>query len=359
MNERLGRYSFRSLNSLDMVVRRFGSNDNVSFVPKKTLIFFLNLKKTNHSFCLVWAMLRFLESRAEKGVTAPLDRLRSWLSALRIAEPDTASMTIQEPFHHFTFNKNYHLEGNRYVATLDELREDAMKKKLPTMTITNGSIEVNSEFVSSFNCDGTELDQILKESNGGFLPWGGDALARIIASERDLSLYIQVVSINMEQLGRPSSYPIDRVIPSVHVLNLISKGAVVRAIVRAVQVEHIQEKSFSYTTTLAFELPDETTTNTVISKIPQPISRVRTFTEAKLELSGYRLDSSPNKQVALDSAAADDDHNNNAELAENLEKIEESIMGANDDEWLSDLLAWASDETDSKASYDDDLKSVS
>ena len=285
-------------------------------------------------------MLRFLEVRSQTGATAPLERLRSWLSALRIPEPDTTNVGIYGPYHHFPFIGNV---ADTFHATLDELRTDARNKGLPMMTVTKGGeVEVNDQFVGNFECDAEELNRILKESNGGFLPWGGDALARIIASERDLRLYIQMVSLNMEQLGPPEGYPIHCIIPSINVLNVIRKGKLARAIVRALQIEHIEERSFSCTTTLVFELPEESSS----AVPPQPVSKVRTFTESEY---GYKSESgySPKKQLVRESS----------EFTDNLATVEDAFMRTTDDEWLSDLLEWASGETEPNA-LDKDANSI-
>lgn len=287
----------------------------------------------------LFRMLKFLETRAAEDATAAnaSARLTSWMTALGI-DVKSPPLCVKNPP---SFLKNHDFTSKRpaFQSTLDDLRSDAAKRNLPWLNIgRDGHVEVNDTFTELFGVTQFELEQSLKDSNGGILPWGGDIMARIVGREADLILYLQGVSSNLDAVGKPSTIPCTIMIPSMnilHVLRAIPNGADVErrevlCVVRAVQTLHVDEHTHEYSSTIVFEAPDEN------AHVP---TKARAFEEATTEApSEYEL--TKRKMFELDEIQAVDD----------LIPLPDDILDENDDNlWLDNLLTWAADDEHNKA----------
>jgi len=277
-------------------------------------------------------MVIFLESRSSsESARASLARLKDWATALGIpitAEHDWEIRNI--PLHHFSFGHLATNSASVFKTTFEALMTDAKKRNLPVLRITEQcKVEVNEPFLEVFDTTKEELDGILRDSNGGFLPWGGDIVSRLVCSEKDLSLYLQIVSINLEQLGRPNAFPTTRFIPSTHVLNVMRKGVSheVSCVARAIQQERFELDDVFSSTTIVFEVSEPT-----IVEPPPPIPAMRTFSDV---ISG--ADDDTNKRLQMD----EDDEFDDAGIVE--------AFSDDDEAWLEGLLKWASEDDAAKA----------
>jgi len=65
-------------------------------------------------------------------------------------------------------------------------------------------LQVNHLFTEQFSHTKESLEQAMAWSGGGgFLPWGGDLLARLLWSEADVLVYLQVLAVKFQALGPP------------------------------------------------------------------------------------------------------------------------------------------------------------
>ena len=65
-------------------------------------------------------------------------------------------------------------------------------------------VSLNKPFLENFKHTMESLSQALSWSRGGaFLPWGGDLLARLVWSEADLLIFLQVLAVKFQGLGPP------------------------------------------------------------------------------------------------------------------------------------------------------------
>jgi hypothetical protein len=65
-------------------------------------------------------------------------------------------------------------------------------------------VRVNDLFVARFGHTSESLSETLQWSDGGgFLPWGGDLVARLIWSEADVLVFLQVLAVKFQSIGPP------------------------------------------------------------------------------------------------------------------------------------------------------------
>jgi len=85
---------------------------------------------------------------------------------------------------------------------------------------SNSKVYTNSSFAELMGYDAKDIERDLEESGGGFLPWGGDVLSRILVNESDLLSFVQILAIKFNALGKPEEWPVVRTMPSVHIFDI-------------------------------------------------------------------------------------------------------------------------------------------
>lgn len=188
-------------------------------------------------------MHSFLQSRADPQT---LERFNTWVHALGITLVPQSHPPIRQ------------LPGTVFFPELaSSLELEAQAKNLPMIKISpSGQVTCNAAVRERFGCEASEFQHILDESGGGFLPYGADVIARLVCRERDLVTYIQIVSLNIDSVGKPPSLPSTRAIPTQCFVHVQAKQpgtgrfASCPCIVRSVYLEQIESmwaKSFYYT----------------------------------------------------------------------------------------------------------------
>jgi len=105
----------------------------------------------------------------------------------------------------------------------ETLSDDSKKAVLRSYNTEEGAtVQVNAAFTKIFGLRGEDLQKILEWSGGGFLPWGGDILAKIVVKETDLHIFLQILALKFKSLGQRKqiSDEVIRQIPSTHVFDL-------------------------------------------------------------------------------------------------------------------------------------------
>ncbi|GBG30785.1 Hypothetical Protein FCC1311_070052 [Hondaea fermentalgiana] len=62
-------------------------------------------------------------------------------------------------------------------------------------------IRSNEAFARMFNLSDKALRDLITWSGSGFLPWGGDIIAKIIVTEEDLVTFLQIMSLKFQSMG--------------------------------------------------------------------------------------------------------------------------------------------------------------
>lgn len=267
-------------------------------------------------------LLRFLESKAVKDVAAvnSLTRLKSWMTALGLdlnAPPPPCAKTLPR----MAFPPTSPI----FQTTVDDLKADAERRHLPVLSVDQkGVVEANDSFEAAFGFSSEAFQEVLNESGGGFLPWGGDLLARVFVREADLVLYLQSVSNSLDAIGKPTAVPSVMVVPSMSLVRARKRsGQEVLCMVRAVQQLFITPNNeFAHSAMIVFDLPEEPAMTSS--------GKHRTFDEANMS-SGL------DEQMNLAS-------NKRSEPDDILPLPQDALGASTDDEWLDGLLTWAADE---------------
>jgi len=102
--------------------------------------------------------------------------------------------------------------------------DDHSRPRLLFETRPEGStVEGNQAFANEFGLSNEDVERLIEWSGGGFLPWGGDLLARLLVNESDLLLLLQILALKWQALGPPnnnSHMSSQREVPSTHVFDL-------------------------------------------------------------------------------------------------------------------------------------------
>jgi len=269
-------------------------------------------------------MLKLLEDRSEsQSARSALTRIKDWAEAIGIEVPAEREKDIRNAHvYRVASDKSTESSTIMFHRTVDDVLRHAKNRNLAVLRIDDvGAIEVNEQFSEIFAVTKEELEGILHESEGGFLPWGGDVVARIVSSEKDLSLYLQIVAINLDQIGNPTAFPTTRVIPSAHILSMIVKGSPQGkpCLMRALQVETVEYDDVRLWTTLVFEFESTNNQNLPVEvpsfePIVKDVTSVDVFDDAKSGKKRGRFE-------------------------------------VDDDTWLEGLLKWASSEDEDDISW--------
>lgn len=234
---------------------------------RKTWSVFFNLFKKHGKGCAgFWfryqlaKMDRFLQSNTVPGNAGASQRLRNWMKALGLnVEAVEKSLPVGTKLAIPRWG-----DGSRPVvafqSSLDDLVAEAHRKSLPLLRIEeDGKVVANEEFLGRFKVPAAELQGILDAADGGFLPWGGDLLAKLFSREADLNTYLQMVSLGLDGLGRPEGLPSIRLIPTSHVVHVTAMDCSMehRCLLKAIQVEHVDTDFLKYQTTISFEISAE------------------------------------------------------------------------------------------------------
>uniref|UniRef100_A0A7S2WSH6 Zn(2)-C6 fungal-type domain-containing protein n=2 Tax=Sar TaxID=2698737 RepID=A0A7S2WSH6_9STRA len=106
-------------------------------------------------------------------------------------------------------------------------------------------VETSPAFDDFFGYSGVDIARDLGECGGGFLPWGGDALSRILVKESDLLAFVQILAIKFNSLGKPLKYPVIREVPSCHMFDVnwrfAKEQGAMPCVVKCVHKEHIED----------------------------------------------------------------------------------------------------------------------
>jgi len=235
-------------------------------------VFFTLYKHYAISCSLFWfnrQLYKMQQFLRKQGKTDALKRLSSWMAALNIdedelavkveactakikewgiegqakkdAEAEKAIVMSQDTARHLNAGNPFHLRVNGSIPDvtafsstpeaepLGDFGEDVEDAFLKfSVDYLNPGAEpkviVNDAFVELMGYGGEEIEKELVKSGGGFLPWGGDVLSRILINESDLLSFVQILAIKFNTLGRPDFYPIVREIPSCHMFQINWRG---------------------------------------------------------------------------------------------------------------------------------------
>jgi len=189
-------------------------------------VFFSMYRKYSRGCSSYWfkmqlaKMDRFLQQRANHGA---LERLRGWMEALGIAV-DELSVVCQPPPH--LSNLIERIPQPTVHRSAEELRSEAHEKNIPLIYVNEqGLATVNLMFERTFGCNAEQLNTLLNNAGGGFLPFSGDVMARVLSREADLLTYIQVVALSFDALGKPEHFPANRSFPTSHVFRVVPGDA--------------------------------------------------------------------------------------------------------------------------------------
>eukprot|EP00516_Mucochytrium_quahogii_P010430 CAMPEP_0203769134 /NCGR_PEP_ID=MMETSP0099_2-20121227/2007_1 /ASSEMBLY_ACC=CAM_ASM_000209 /TAXON_ID=96639 /ORGANISM=" , Strain NY0313808BC1" /LENGTH=406 /DNA_ID=CAMNT_0050665967 /DNA_START=76 /DNA_END=1293 /DNA_ORIENTATION=- len=145
------------------------------------------------------------------------------------------------------------------------------------------SVQVNGKFSSEFGLTASDIEDLLAWSGGGFLPWGGDVLAKLVVKEEDLHVFLQILAIKFQALGPPKhgrGVTSEREIPSTHIFQLnCAQGKRATFMLRCVHIEHIDNDQMTTTLKISFEQigekegSDSTNNDSIEQKTQEQIKR--------------------------------------------------------------------------------------
>jgi len=273
---------------------------NLAYKEKRSFAVFFTLFKHYNVSCSVYWFSRQLQKirnfLTAHQKTQVLHRLDSWMETINL-KPDEMNSRIahcNEKMAHWgkdlrqdgIFRGNEFKDHSKAVVNIaspmflqvkGQLIEDSCSSViresfmgdpdnlLPTLTceIDFGVYKAlpmvvsNKAFEDFFGLSAEFLIQDLNEIGGGILPWGGDVMAQILHHESDLLAWIQLLAIKFNALGFPTSFPIERQIPSCNVFKVNwkqtdSQGPVA-CIIKSFHHEIMDDISTKLSVTFKFE----------------------------------------------------------------------------------------------------------
>mmetsp|Transcript_11791 Transcript_11791/g.13589 ORF Transcript_11791/g.13589 Transcript_11791/m.13589 type:complete len:502 (-) Transcript_11791:94-1599(-) len=227
----------------NVIVTSSGIGDNVplgslgDWERRSWSVFFTLYKHYGTSCSLHWfnkqlhKMKTYLEKQGNK---ESLRRLNSWMEALSI---DVDSLADQIAKCHIQCYKMamqvpLRVDGNVEDTTSGaNLLKENQNEKIPFIRLQIGfdpksnddvTVDCNKAFSQVFGFSKESISQQLQWTGGGFLPWGGDILSRILTKEADLLAFVQILAIKFNSMGRPQidSLPYMREVPSCHMFEV-------------------------------------------------------------------------------------------------------------------------------------------
>lgn len=288
-------------------------------------VFFTLYKHYGTSCSLHWfnrqlnKMKIYLEKQGNKD---SLRRLTAWMEALSIDIDALAEQITQCHIRCFKTATMVPLKVEGEAKDPENKTSTLLKKtdkrddSTPFIQMTVGydphmkddvKVEANEAFAKVFGYSKDSIISQLEATGGGFLPWGGDILSRILTKEADLLAFVQILAIKFNSLGKPDfkkmSFPFVREVPSCHMFEVKikessnSKNVVpANCLVKCVHREHLStEKAyleinmeFSLMTPhnhlLTPEVKEETTTLKVDEQVtPFPARKNKRQAEGELE----------------------------------------------------------------------------
>mmetsp|Transcript_21749 Transcript_21749/g.42779 ORF Transcript_21749/g.42779 Transcript_21749/m.42779 type:complete len:616 (-) Transcript_21749:111-1958(-) len=202
--------------------------------------------------------------------------------------------------------------GKQFAITQND------KPRLLMECLSNGVfVQVNQAFENEFGITGKRFEEILAWSAGGFLPWGGDILAKLLVKESDLHVFLQILAIKASSLGPPEHQKqslIEREVPSTHIFDLwcVARPTdrrptlVCSFMVNCINVERIENGVMSTQLKAVFERVGE---KRPPSPNEEPVSCEETNKEYKREpdepTSPGQLEHGPQSEVSKREGAVD------------------------------------------------------
>mmetsp|Transcript_10554 Transcript_10554/g.13229 ORF Transcript_10554/g.13229 Transcript_10554/m.13229 type:complete len:439 (-) Transcript_10554:615-1931(-) len=200
-------------------------------------VFFTLYKHYGTSCSLHWfnkqlcKMKTYLE---KQGNQDSLRRLTSWMEALNIDVDGLVDKIQKCHIQCYMANTKPPINVKGQVEEKNNaanLLKETKNEKIPFIRLKIGYdptksddvvVESNKAFSQVFGYSQESIDQQLKWTGGGFLPWGGDILSRILTKESDLLAFVQILAIKFNSLGRPKfeDLPYTREVPSCHMFEV-------------------------------------------------------------------------------------------------------------------------------------------
>jgi hypothetical protein len=302
------------------VAKRQGSSCLDEHERRTWTVFFSMYKKFGRGCSSFWfkvqlsKMERFL---ALKENSAALERLRGWMDALGIASEDVSQVCTMPP-HISATDTSPQPTVHR---SADELRAEAVHKHIPMVEVdSTGGCRVSDAFESTFGVTQADMNNLLQASGGGFLPFFGDVMARLLSRESDLLTYVQVVALSFDALGKPEFFPMARSFPTSHVFRVSPSASVTEqwVVVKCVHWQHVSEdKKFTASFLATFDM--------TAPEVPQ-----RAPGQASFALR--------DKQLSLEEE--------DELISENMPYIASKDLLGDDETWLENILTWVDDEVE-------------
>jgi hypothetical protein len=101
-------------------------------------------------------------------------------------------------------------------------------------------IEVNRDFTALFGYTTRNLIVVMERLFGGLLPWSCDLLALLLADHYDLLLFMRMLAMQLNAIGRPAQFPATRQVQCSHIFDLVTEsGDVVECAVSCILREFL------------------------------------------------------------------------------------------------------------------------
>lgn len=199
-------------------------------------VFFTLYKHYGTSCSLFWFNNQLNKMRnylSRQGNKESLKRLTSWMSALNIDMEAVTGQISRCKVKCEQYRATLSLKVGGKVDSRTDTLAQASSPKVPFIKIINSyprgylndedsfsDVEVNEAFTKVFGIQEQALKDQLKWTAGGFLPWGGDIIARLLTREKDVLAFVQIIAIKYNTLGKPTCIPTVREVPSCHMFEV-------------------------------------------------------------------------------------------------------------------------------------------
>jgi len=232
-------------------VERNENEDDFSFVStyerRVWSVFFTMFKNQNRTrtetawaWCWFVSQLEKLKKHLVKiGNVNALNRLSAWLEALDVDlksvvngmkekcefDPNmcgSCSAVAMCPPNQVGADAS-NLITELHIGRQIEINRNDKPRLVVKLSSGHCSVDVNQKFTSTFGYNGVHFEDMVMWSAGGFLPWGGDILAKLLVKESDLHVFLQILAIKFQALGPPEhglNVTTEREIPSTHIFEL-------------------------------------------------------------------------------------------------------------------------------------------
>ena len=188
--------------------------------------------------------------------------------------------------------------------------DDASRVPTVTMRLAHDLISVTCSpaFTDVFGYAANEFETLLDWTVGGLLPWGGDVMCEVFATEEDVLLWLRILAMKFNRIGRPPALPAVREAFIVQEVDVRARdGRVHPCVVKGVVREFIELADSAVEVSLSFEvLHTDRVTYTTPPNLSDTAVNVVSSSDVSLDLPSYLQNKTTLPQMSAPLASSGD-----------------------------------------------------